>query len=553
MVGTEKLKSVASLKKKLMAQLGATEKDLHLWENEKYYADVDTVTKYWEYIKNANAIKIIGDYDCDGICASHITLHGIKYIFPEKKVGVRIPRRMTEGYGINDTIVDEILSEMQPGDLIITVDNGIAAEPVLDRLMRAGFKVIVTDHHELRTGCKIPKADMIIDPAVEQLPNPFNGRGWCGAAVAYKLVEQMVSEEKRQEFETYAGLATIADCMELKEGNWGLVRKAIKTFRSGQAPVALKGLLLKMGQDPNFIDEQHFGFYLGPAFNAPGRLYDRGAIKILKYLHNPTSERAEELVEINNARKELRDIEYNIIKEEIEKRGLQNRCPMWISVPGLHEGIVGILAGKLTEEYKRPAIVVTTVENNPEMLKGSGRSYGKFNIFSYLSSMPSDIFTKMGGHKGAAGLSLSTENFERACGKDYQISIDSIGEELKTDSLKLLIKQIEIPKIQKTLDEFRPFGEGNIAPLFEIDVDLNKDNAKYMGENENHLLINGKYWAYKITHFSHFPNNLEDQEHFKLLGKISGSAYKGKETPTFNADEAFSIENSEEYEKDGSM
>jgi single-stranded-DNA-specific exonuclease len=522
----------------LKNQLGVTEEILSSWETEKYPVDGQVISHFWGYVKDAPAITIVGDYDCDGICASYIMSTGIKSLFPKKQVKVRIPRRFSEGYGINDIIADEIISTMPAGSLVITVDNGIAAAPVLERIAQSGYKVIITDHHELREGCKLPELDMVIDPAVPSLSNPFVGRYWCGAGVAYKLCEPVILEELAKDLSVFAGLATVADCMELKEGNWGLVRNAIKAFREKKAPKALRSLLAAMGQDPDFCNEEHFGFYLGPAFNAPGRLLDKGAVEVLKYLFHPTPEGCERIVDLNNQRKSIRDTEYEIVKEEITKTGQSKACPIWIAVEGLHEGIVGILAGKVAEEYHRPAIILTNVENNPGMLKGSARSYGEFNIFAYLSSMP-EYFSKMGGHKGAAGLSITEENFQLA--KKNQIPPGRIEDSLTVSSLNFPIRQWEIPGINEVLLKFRPFGEGNAAPKFEVQVDMEKDGARYIGEKKNHLLIQDKSGRYKLTHFNHVPNELSDADHFGMRGTISGSAFAGVETPSFNAEEVFDL------------
>lgn len=531
------------LEQNLCNQLGVTKDTLKEWENDPYPVDGKVVSNFWKEVEQALYIEIVGDYDVDGICSSHILSTSIRSIYPEKKVRIRIPRRFSEGYGINETIANEIIETLPKGSLIITVDNGIAAGPILEKIKEAGYKVIVTDHHEAREGVPLPQnMDMLIDPAVEKLPNPFTGRYWCGAGVAYKLCEPVIGEQLSKDMEVFAGLATVADCMELKEGNWGLVRRAIKTFRNKKAPESLKMLLSAMGQDPNFCNEDHFGFYLGPAFNAPGRLYDRGAIEVLKYLYHPTKEGCEALVETNNKRKAIRDEEFAIVKNYIDTNGLADTCPLWIAYPGLHEGIVGILAGRITEEYKRPAIVLTDVEDKPGMYKGSARSYGDFNIFEYLSSMP-ELFDRMGGHKGAAGLSMTLDNFEIA--RKKQVTLDVI-EEIAGSSKPMPIAKWEIPGINYSLSKFRPFGNGNAVPKFEVEIDTQKDQARFIGENKNHLLVQDKNGKWKLTHFNHVPNELSNAQHFGMVGTISGSAFAGVETPSFNAEQAFDLEDDRE-------
>lgn len=530
------MRSTAKLEKYLHERLGSTEDLLRHWQSDRYSADGRIVSKFWEYIRQAPAIIVIGDYDCDGICASHILSQSVRSQFPQKKVKVRIPHRFSEGYGINDAIADEIIRTMPAGSLIITVDNGIAAAPVLERLKENGYKVIVTDHHQLREGCEIPKVDMVIDPAVKELPNALIGDYWCGAAVALKLCEAVIPEELATELSAYAGIATVADCMELVEGNWGLVRNTIQLFRDGKAPYALTNLLRMIEKDPNFCNEDDFGYYLGPMFNAPGRLLDAGAIEVLKYLYKPTKEGAEAIISLNERRKELAEEQTNRAIAFIEDNHMENDCPLWVNLPGLHEGIVGIIAGRLAETYKRPTVVLTDIETKPGLIKGSARGYGRFNVFEYLSTMP-ELFVKMGGHAGAAGLTMEENNFELA--RKHRVPVPVVDRTEDMDNICLPIQHYEIPEINKSLDKFRPFGQGNAAPEFDLEVDFRRDKVTMIGKEKNHLSINaGKY---KIMHFRHVPNELANPERFGMTGHIGGSAFMGHEIPQFTATEVYDI------------
>lgn len=539
------------LTRSLMNQLGATQEVLSKWENEKYQADGDTVAKFWDYVGNAPAVMIVGDYDVDGICATHTMRSSIKENFPDKEVHTRIPRRFSEGYGINSAIAEEIKATMPNGSVVITVDNGIAAAPILEDLEESGYVVLMTDHHELREGCQVPNVTMTIDPSVKSIPNPLDGRYWCGAAVAYKLCEPMISEELAHELSVYAGLATVADCMVLKEGNWGMVRHALAAFREKTAPEALCLLLNALGQSSWVVNEDAFGFYLGPAFNAPGRLLDDGAAMVLEYLAHPTKEGSKEICELNSERKLIRDEEYELIQKEIREKGMEGDCPIWVTVDGLHEGIVGILAGKITEDYEVPAIVMTNTKEG--FLKGSARAYGDFDIFKYLSSMP-DKFLRMGGHPGAAGLSMTKENFEEA--RKNQVRINKT--ETSKNEIVMKIRSFEIPGLNAVLGKFRPFGEGNQIPKFELEVDLNNlrsdETWKRFGSNANkdrHFKVSDKSDRWDAIHFFHYPNDLSNNNHFGMIGTIAssetevkskyGGRYK-KEIPVFNAKEAFDID-----------
>ena len=535
----------AELEKALLTQLGATQEILSRWESADYPADGHTVSRFWELIGNAKAVRIVGDYDCDGICASHICESAISEIYPDKPLSVRIPKRFSEGYGISSVIVEEIIREMPRGSVVITVDNGISAPDLLEQLEDAGMTVLMTDHHELKEGGRLPKISMAVNPSVSELPEALPGNYWCGAAVAYKLCEPMLSEQKADELAIYAALATVADCMPLKEGNWGLVRKSIEAFRKEKAPEVLCNLLIGMKQDPRFCQEDSFGFYLGPAFNAPGRLLDNGAQMVLDCLQNPTEEKIKEILALNEQRKTIRDQEMELVRQKIEEEGLAGNYPIWVEVDGLHEGIVGILAGKVAEEYKTPAIVMTNLEDGT--YKGSARSYGSFDIFRYLTSMAGE-FLKVGGHAGAAGLSMTKEAFLRARG--HQLSLeDSSKEKESVNGIRMKINLWEIPGINSLLQNFRPFGEGNAAPRFEVEVDFRTDHPTYMGTQKNHLLLQEK-GVWKVTHFSHEPNQLVNKQHFGLVGTISGSAFAGRETPTLNAEEAFDLEEIERISRD---
>lgn len=540
------------LENALLGQLKITKDDLKTWNDDMYLMDSQTVYRFWQYIENAPAVAIVGDYDCDGICASYILGAAIKSKFPGKRTSIRIPKRKAEGYGLNPAIADEFINGTPATDkraaypplpkdsLVITVDNGIAAAPVLEQLQNAGFKVIVTDHHELGTN-KLPKVDMIMDPAVDGICDAFNGRYWCGAAIAYKLSEQVIPMELADKLAVYAGLATIADCMPLKEGNWGLVKKAIRSFREKTSPEPLNQLLLGMRQQPEYANAETFGFYLGPAFNAAGRLHDDGPKLILSYLFKPDQEKCDRIISYNETRKKLRDAEYEKVKEQIINTNQQNNCPIWVAVSGLHEGIVGILAGKATEDFGTPTIVLTESDENPGILKGSARSIPGINIFEFLVKH-SDLFTKFGGHEGAAGLSMPIENFEKA----KQAQMPNNMRALKQETPYMKIAQEEIPVLLPIVEEFSPYGEGNPVPHFAVDIDMISDGAEMFGSDKNHLKIDRTKDGYRIIHFFHEPNELSDKGSFGLIGTISLDGFRGASFASFNADEATDIHSDEE-------
>lgn len=534
------------LEEALLENLNATEETLDEWATNPYYLDGNIVRSFWDKVKNAPAVGLVGDYDADGICALKIMMRSIKEICPDiKKVMVRTPRRFTEGYGINPVIADEIRSKLPKGSVIITVDNGVTAKDVLEGLEKDGYTVLMTDHHELREGSLPPNVTMAINPAVPELADGFSFTDWCGAAVAFKLCEQMVSADIAKELEIYAGIATVCDQMPLRGGNWGLVRKAISSFRDEKAPGVLYDMLVALGRDPKFTTEDTFGYYLGPCFNAAGRLDDKGATKVLGYLHSPSEEKLAELIKLNNDRKELKQASLELIEKYIDDNDMRDNCPMVVYLDNLHEGITGILAGEVAEKYGVPSIVLT---NSNGVLKGSGRTAGTFDLFNYMQSCSAkyqeenstldDLYLKMGGHPGAVGLSITPENLEKF--KAYQIDKDAVAFANEQKSATH-IEPYEIPEINKILYKYRPFGEKNPEPVFELDVNLSKENTKMMGEKGIHLCIEGENKAYKITHFYHIPNELKDSNCFGMTGVISGNAFAGRETPTFNAIEVHDI------------
>lgn len=548
------------LANQLYQRMHADEKTLQYFQKHPYYAKKETVHKFWEYIEQAPKVVIIGDYDVDGICASHILLQSIRHVYPGKSVRVRIPHRFSEGYGINEAIAQEIIEKDPKNSLIITVDNGIAAAPVINKLKEAGFPVIVTDHHSLREGASLPECDMLIDPSVEAISNPLEGRYWCGAGVAYKLCEQMLQKEKKEELSIFAALATVSDCMDLKEGNWGLVKNALKLMHRKKCPESIKLLLEQMGKDPYFCTEGDFGWYLGPAFNASGRLLDAGAVEVLKYLHHPTKEGCNQIITLNEQRKSLAEEQTERVRQYIKTNHMEEEYPLWLNVPGLHEGIIGIIAGRIAEEFKRPVILVTPTENkeHPDYLKGSARSYGTFDIFAYLSGFP-DYFVKMGGHAGAAGLTITADNIELAR-KEQKIDSSILQEFIDPTLIETKIEPDEVPGMYVLLQKFAPFGQGNSEPIFECEVNDKEYRFKFIGakskkedttEKEQadfamqHLIIQKeKNNDYNLVFWrcTEALKELKQEHHFGMRGTISGNPFKGQIKPQFVANSAFDVE-----------
>lgn len=505
------------------------------WQKKDYPADGNIVSAFWDLVEKAPSAVIIGDYDVDGICASFIMASSIHNVFPDKKIRIRIPRRFSEGYGIHEKIVSEIMEKDPPGSLIITVDNGIAEAEKLEWLEKNGYTVAVTDHHIIAPE-KIPKVSFVADPVLGDMDLLLGGNYWCGSGVAYKLTEQYVDDKTKSASCAFAAVATIADCVPLVEGNWQIVRKTLSDIRKGRAPEQIKAILDAMDKNFRACNESMIGFYLAPAFNAPGRLYDKGGAIVLSYLLSPNVTKAKEICAANGQRKKIRDEQYDVVKYTIKENKMEHNCPIWVMIPGLHEGIIGILAGMVAEEYGVPAIVLTDREDGT--LKGSARTAGDIDIFGFLSSLKEKAepvnYLSLGGHRGAAGLSITKEEYEKA--RLYPLQKPQ-GITVSDDYIYLYMH--DIPEAWNELSKYAPYGEKNPQPLFAVPVDIYTDPVKMLGKNEEHLIVEDPEDRWKVTHFYHNPGSLEDKNKFYVAGPIELTAYQGGAIPTLSAETAF--------------
>lgn len=516
----------------VLNNLGTCEYELNRWKHRPYLMDGAVVANFWDYVADAPAVRVVGDYDVDGVCATYIIVRAIQAVFPQKIIRARIPRRFSEGYGLSKIIADEIREKDPKGTLIITVDNGIAAGAILESLEADGYPVIITDHHELGKAT-IPNVRMVIDPKVT--PLSFTGDYWCGAAVVYKLSEQVIADSSiRTELETYAAIATVADCVPLREGNWAVVRRALEYFRNGNAPWPLSLLSEMLGQEIQFCNEDTIGYYLGPAINSLGRLNDNGGTQALSYLLTPTIDKAKYIKNTNDARKNLRDVQYQMILSYIREHNLEGNCPIWVAIPDLHLGIVGILAGKIAEDFNVPSIILTNTQDGK--YKGSARSVEGINIFQYLLECDAK-FEALGGHAGAAGMTISPEEYEKA--RQSQIPSVSIKE-----IEPIAIEPEDIPYIYNELQKYVPFGEENPSIAFSVEIDMMDSRVKMVGGNGEHMIAEDASEIpaqWKITHFNHIPNDLDNKDNFAVVGNIIGSGFNGIETPTLNGKKAVDL------------
>lgn len=512
--------------------LGMTEEEYEAEQKKIYGLDEKVRKKFYAIVVNSDHLDVLGDYDCDGITATYImyklfssTLH--------KDVDFLIPDRITDGYGIQNKLIDRIYERRKDaihrGECctIVTVDNGIVGAESVDYAKSLGFRVIVTDHHELGDH-EIPKADLVIDPKVEGC-NPFDYDGYCGAGVAYKLAEQYVRNWRFvRHLRAFAALGTVADVMELTGDNRKIVKTALNELANVQ-PIPMKLLAdayrSVTGREFCWEDltEKDFGFLFGPILNAQSRMDDVGASFAENYLLNPDMETAVTMVQTNEERKELTKSLMTTVEEKISSDNVL-KSPFWLYVPKVKEGVIGILAGNIVERYGIPCIVLTDTEDE-KILKGSARSIDGFNIFDYLSKdVPQDIFERYGGHAGAAGLSVYREKLPKIEALP-DLSVRAEAGHLIPD---LVIPQDHLDEAYQAIREFAPFGQGNPDPLVGVPMDVQETKPYLCGADKNTALFfndNGKVTVFR---YNEMTNGLDTNRPFYAVGTLSAERYKGK-------------------------
>ena len=450
-------------------------------------------------IKDNKSIRVIGDYDVDGICSSYILVSGLRLF--GANVDCVLPDRIKDGYGLSVKLVDEAY---EAGiDTIITCDNGIAAAEQIEHAKEKGMTVVVTDHHEVpfeigEDEAKIeilPPADAVIDPKRSEGEYPF--KEICGAVVAYKFLEAMSelskesgpSEAEREEFFfqklIFAGIATVCDVMELKDENRVIVRESLKRIHKTDNK-GLKALVDVNGLDAYHMTGYHYGFVIGPCLNATGRL-DLATRALSLFLEEDAAEAAKiagDLKSLNDSRKDMTkngvDEAVEFVEQEIQKDGMPKVIVLYL--PEVHESIAGIIAGKIKEKYYRPTIVLTKAADGGA--KGSGRSIESYDMYEELSRCK-ELFTKFGGHKMAAGLSLPEENIEilrTKLNENCNLTDEDFVPVLHLDMV-MPLKYIDMDLV-KEFSILEPFGTGNTKPLF-AQRDVSLLSGRIMGKNKN--------------------------------------------------------------------
>ena len=482
--------------------LHGTLEDLH--EPRLLYDMEKAVAFMLSKIEEGVSIRIIGDYDIDGICASYILLRGLR--FCGASVDTVIPHRIKDGYGLNDHLIEE--AHQEGIDTIITCDNGIAAAEQIAYAKELGMSVIVTDHHEVpyevtEEGKRkeiLPPAEAIIDPKQEKCEYPFDGI--CGAVAAYKFVQVLTEEaiEKQSGIEPenaraeaarrellaelleFAAFATVGDVMELRDENRILVKYGLQQIAHTKNP-GLKALLEVNGLQDKPLSAYHIGFVLGPCLNATGRLDT--AKKALQMFESDDFAQAVtiagELKELNDSRKEMTRQGAEQAAAIIESGPLRNDRVLVVYLPDCHESLAGIIAGRIKEKYHKPVFVLTKGE---EGVKGSGRSIETYHMYEEMT-LCKHLFTRYGGHKMAAGLSMPEENIEEfrlALNRNCRLSDEDFIEKILID-VPMPLSYIRMDFVRQ-LQVLEPFGNGNAKPVFAR-KNIHILHGRILGKNES--------------------------------------------------------------------
>lgn len=462
------------------------------------------------YACREKKIRIIGDYDIDGVCAAYILYRGLRSL--QMQADTAIPHRMTDGYGLNDRLVEE--AHRDGIGLIVTCDNGIAAAPQAELAASYGMDMIVTDHHEVPYDEKedgsreyrLPRAAAVVDPKREDSVYPY--AGICGAAVAFQLIRAMylrkdgesaprsgaeqggadcrdaacgMPQELFRELTSFAAFATIGDVMELREENRILVREGLQMMAH---PVnnGLRALIAVNNLEGKMLTPYHIGFILGPCLNATGRLdsADRALSLFTCGDYKEALMIAQELKGLNDSRKDMTLKGTQQAVAMVEEMDLEQNPVLVLYLPDCHESLAGIIAGRVRERFHHPVFVLTDAE---EGVKGSGRSIEAYSMYEEMSRCK-ELFTRFGGHKMAAGLSLPKENVER-----FRRRINELARLTEADFVQRIHIDVPMPlsfctkELTRQLALLEPFGTGNPKPLF-AQKNLVFLSAKRVGKND---------------------------------------------------------------------
>lgn len=466
--------------------LNGTIADLH---DGMLMKDMDkAIVILMEKIREDKHIRVVGDYDIDGINATYILMEGIQAL--GGTVDSDLPDRMKDGYGLNQTLIERAVADGV--DTIITCDNGIAARDEIAYGKHLGMTIIVTDHHEVpyeeTDGKKqyiLPPADAVIDPKQEDCMYPF--KGLCGAAVVYKLIEALFEalgedvEDIDYLMENVA-IATVGDVMDLVGENRIFVKQGLDMLKRTSNP-GLRALLECTQVDIEHLSAYHIGFVIGPCLNASGRLDTaKRALELLCVRDKKEADRlAGDLKAMNDTRKEMTALAVEQAIDEIENSSLKKDRVLVVYLPECHESLAGIVAGRIRERYNKPTFILTNAE---EGVKGSGRSIESYHMYEELNKCK-NLLTRFGGHKLAAGLSLEEEHID-----NLRMMLNAMCHLTEEDFISKISIDMQLPfeyineAFIDELELLEPFGKSNVKPVF-VEKNIEIISGRILGKNQN--------------------------------------------------------------------
>lgn len=453
-----------------------------------------------EKLRAGKHVRIIGDYDIDGVCATYILLTGLRRAAAAMYgatsqaaclVDYEIPNRIKDGYGINESIIR--LAAADRVDTLITCDNGIAAAKEIALAKEFGMSVIVTDHHEVPIGEDglqiVPPADAVVNPKQADDYYPFPEI--CGAVVAYKLIRELyracgIPEREWKELLEFAAIATVGDVMKLYDENRIIVKYGLRRMAVTKN-LGLRKLIEKTGLDASAVTSYHIGFVIGPCLNAGGRLQTaKLALRLLLSEDADEADRlAEELKQLNDLRKDMTKQGEDEAIRQVEEYYSRDKV-LVVYLPDCHESLAGIIAGRVREHFHKPSIVLTKGE---ERVKGSGRSIEQYHMFRALTKV-ADLLPKFGGHPMAAGLSIEekdVDEFRRRLNADADLTEDDFIPKIWID-VPMPLEYVSEHLIEE-LRQMEPFGQGNEKPLF-AQKNLYIRNLRVLGKTRNLVKMN---------------------------------------------------------------
>ena len=471
--------------------LYGTEKDLY---DGSLMLDMDlAVGILEEKLKKGAPIRVIGDYDIDGVCSTYLLLRGLKraslaFCGSEGRIDFVIPDRIADGYGVNIAMIRQAVQDGV--DTLVTCDNGIAASKELALAKEHGITVVVTDHHEVpvnENGQVLPPADAVVDPKREGETYPF--REICGAVVVYKLLQVLyrragILEAEWRELLQFAAVATVGDVMKLQDENRLIVKYGLRQL-SRTPNLGLRCLAEKNNLNLEALSAYHIGFVIGPCLNAGGRLQTaKLALRLLQAGTKEEADRlAEELKELNDMRKDMTARGEAEAVRQVEEQYGEDKV-LVVFLPECHESLAGIIAGRVREKFHKPALVLTKSQEAEGMAKGSGRSIEQYHMFQGLCEV-ADLLPKFGGHPMAAGLSIEEKNIE-----EFRRRLNENARLTEEDFIPRIWIDVPMPfeyvteGLIKEFQSLEPFGQGNEKPLF-AQKNLLIRSARVFGRNRN--------------------------------------------------------------------